>query len=120
MLRTSFIIVAAFGAVLAATDFSHAQSDTCVRMQERLDRLNSDPTLDDYEFNLRRDRIEAALDANNCPVNNYQYRDLPRLDEEEPGSYEIYGGRDTATCRARVNPGPHRRRSIPDYVRSHV
>lgn len=94
MLRTPFIIIAAFGAVLAATGLSHAQSDTCARMQDRLDRLNSDPTLDDYEFNLRRDRIEAALDANNCPINNYQYRDLPRLNEEEPGSYEVYGGRE--------------------------
>lgn len=94
MLRTPFIIIAAFGAVLAATGLSHAQSDTCARMQDRLDRLNSDPTLDDYEFNLRRDRIEAALDANNCPINNYQYRDLPRLDEEVPGSYEVYGGRE--------------------------
>ncbi|MEP7454910.1 DUF2865 domain-containing protein [Phyllobacterium sp. SB3] len=94
MLRTPLIILAAFAALLAVTGLSHAQSESCARMQSRLDRLNNDPTLDEYEFNLRRDRIEAALDANNCPINDYQYRDLPRLDEEEPGSYEIYGGRE--------------------------
>jgi hypothetical protein len=94
MLRTFLIILAASGAILAATGMSRAQSDTCARMQNRLDRLNNDPTLDDYEFNLRRDRIEAALDANNCPVIDHQYRDLPRLDEVEPGSRQIYGGRE--------------------------
>ncbi|EJN03859.1 DUF2865 domain-containing protein [Phyllobacterium sp. YR531] len=101
MLRTPLIILAAFAALLAATGLSRAQSDNCARMQSRLDRLNNDPTLDEYEFNLRRDRIEAALDANNCPINDYQYRDLPRLDEEEPGSYEIYGGREPQS----VGPG---------------
>ncbi|MGH6860104.1 MAG: DUF2865 domain-containing protein, partial [Phyllobacterium sp.] len=35
--------------------------------------------------------IEAALDANNCPVRNYQYRELPRLGESEPDSYEVLG-----------------------------
>ncbi|MHC1548675.1 DUF2865 domain-containing protein [Phyllobacterium sp. K27] len=94
MIRTFLLILAASGALFAGTDLSYAQSDTCARMQSRLDRLNNDLTLDDYEFNLRRDRIEAALDANNCPIKDFQYRDLPRLDEEEPGSYEIYGGRE--------------------------
>lgn len=91
MLRTFFILVAALGATLAATQPSRAQTDMCARMQDRLDRLNNDVSIDNYEFNLRRDRIEAALDANNCPIADYQYRDLPRLDEEEPGSYEILG-----------------------------
>lgn len=90
MLRT-FFILAALGAILAATQPSRAQTDMCARMQDRLDRLNNDVSIDNYEFNLRRDRIEAALDANNCPIADYQYRDLPRLDEEEPGSYEILG-----------------------------
>ena len=91
MHRTFFILVTALGAILGATQLSSAQTDMCARMQNRLDRLNDDVSIDNYEFNLRRDRIEAALDANNCPIADYQYRDLPRLDEEEPGSYEVLG-----------------------------
>lgn len=92
MFRISLIAVAAIGAILASTLHSRAQADICARMQGRLDRLTNDVSIDDYEFNLRRDRIEAALDANNCPVSDYQYRDLPLLDEVEPGSREVLGG----------------------------
>jgi hypothetical protein len=91
MLRTPLILAAAIGAILTTTQLSRANEDICVRMQDRLDQLNSDVSLDDYEFNLRRDRLEAALDANNCPVMDHQRRDVRRYDDRNQPSYEILG-----------------------------
>lgn len=81
------IAVFAIGAILGATQFSSANSDICARMQERLDQLNSEFDRDDYEPALRRDRVEAALDANNCPIMDGPQSELPQHDVplyEEP------------------------------------
>jgi hypothetical protein len=88
MYRTLHLLVFAIGAVLAATQFASANSDICIRMQERLDQLNSRADPDDYELTLRRDRVEAALDANDCPIVDEPIhaeprRDVPLYDEPQ-------------------------------------
>jgi hypothetical protein len=120
MYRTISLATLAVGAILATTQLSFANSDICARMQERLDQLNSNTNLDDYELTLRRDRVEAALDANDCPVIDEPIREAPRRDvplyeepqrdrplyEEprreaaQPGPYEVLGKQPEA-----VEPG---------------
>ncbi len=80
MYRIFRFAIVAIGAALATTQLSHANSDICVRMQERLDQLTLNRDPDDYELRLRRDRVEAALDANNCPVADAPVRDQPLYD----------------------------------------
>ncbi len=80
MYRYLQIILVAVGAILATTQLSFANSDVCKRMQERLDALNSRADPDDYELALRRDRIEAALDANDCPVMDQPLSEAPQYD----------------------------------------
>jgi Protein of unknown function (DUF2865) len=80
MYRTLDLAAIAVAATLAATSLSFANSNICVRMQERLDQLNSNINLDDYELTLRRDRVEAALDANDCPVLDEPIHESPRRD----------------------------------------
>jgi len=80
MYRTLYLAAIAVAATLAATSVSFANSDICARMQERLDQLNSNINLDDYELTLRRDRVEAALDANDCPVLDEPIHEKPRRD----------------------------------------
>ena len=80
MYRTIRIAAVAVAATLAAAQLAYASSDICARMQARLDQLSNNINLDDYELRLRRDRVVAALDANNCPVIDSPIIDEPRHD----------------------------------------
>ncbi len=111
MYRTFHLVVFAIGAFLATTQLSFATSDICARMQQRLDQLNSGTDPDDYELTLRRDRVEAALDANDCPVvdgpigeepqrdtplyeepqRDRPLREEPQREAAQPPSYDILG-----------------------------
>ncbi|MBA8878477.1 DUF2865 domain-containing protein [Phyllobacterium myrsinacearum] len=82
----------AIGTLLLSTQFAAAQSDVCVRMEQRLRELDNDFVTDEYELNLRRDRVEAALDANNCSASYEPDREvLPREAEPRRRPYEILG-----------------------------
>ncbi|WP_175540505.1 DUF2865 domain-containing protein [Phyllobacterium sp. OV277] len=82
----------AIGALLLTPQFAAAQSDACARMEQRLREINNDFVSDEYELNLRRDRVEAAMDANNCPSSE-DYDRVIRPHEQEPRRrpYEILG-----------------------------
>ncbi|WP_166648317.1 DUF2865 domain-containing protein [Phyllobacterium brassicacearum] len=80
MYRKLQITLVAIGAMMATTQLSFSNSDICARMQERLDTLNSHADPEDPEFALRRDRVEAALDANNCPVTDQPQSEAPQYD----------------------------------------
>ncbi|WP_172982650.1 DUF2865 domain-containing protein [Phyllobacterium sp. SYP-B3895] len=80
MHRTLQSAIIAAAAILATAPLAYANSDNCVRMQERLDQLNSNADVDDYELQLRRDRVVAALDANDCPIIDSPIHDEPRYD----------------------------------------
>lgn len=80
MYRNLQIVLVAVGAIMATTQLSFANSDICARMQARLDSLDSQSDSDDYELSLRRDRIVAALDANDCPILDQPLGDDPQYD----------------------------------------
>jgi hypothetical protein len=82
----------AIGTLLLSTQLAAAQSDVCARMEQRLREINNDFVTDEYELNLRRDRVEAALDANNCSAAYEQDREVPP-DDPAPRrrSYETLG-----------------------------
>ncbi|MCO4316190.1 DUF2865 domain-containing protein [Phyllobacterium sp. 21LDTY02-6] len=88
MIRFCSLLFFMLGAFLQ-TGPALADPAVCARMQARLDELTSDYAIDDYEYNLRRDRIEAALDANDCPIRDHQYRNLPSVNDDPP--YEVLG-----------------------------
>lgn len=82
----------AMGVLLVSTQLSAAKSDVCSRMEERLHELDNDFVTDEYELNLRRDRVEAAMDANNCAASYEPDRDvLPRDIEPRRRPYETLG-----------------------------
>ncbi len=88
MYRILHLLVFAVAAIVATTQLASANSDICMRMQQRLDQLNSSSDPDDYELTLRRDRVEAALDANDCPtidepIHAEPGRDVPLYDEPQ-------------------------------------
>jgi hypothetical protein len=91
MYRTFQIAFIAATAVLAATQLSSANSDICARMLNRLDELNRNADVDDFELSLRRDRVEAALDANNCSAADDRVYDEPEPDTAGSQSYEVLG-----------------------------
>lgn len=88
----------AMGTLLLSTQLAAAQSDVCSRMEQRLRELDNDFVTDEYELNLRRDRVEAAMDANNCSASYEPDREvLPREVEPRDGEprrrpYEVLGG----------------------------
>jgi hypothetical protein len=91
MNRTFQIVFIVAAAVLAATQLSSANSDICVRMLDRLDELNRNADVDDFELSLRRDRVEAALDANNCSAADDRVYDEREPDTAGSQSYEVLG-----------------------------
>ena len=91
MNRTFQIVFIAVAAILAATQFSSANSDICARMFDRLDELNRNADVDDFELSLRRDRVEAALDANNCSAVDDLAPEEPQHDSARPQPYEVLG-----------------------------
>ncbi|CAN7392738.1 DUF2865 domain-containing protein [Phyllobacterium sp. LjRoot231] len=91
MYRTFQIAFITAAAILAATQLSSGNSNICARMQDRLDELNRNADVDDFELTLRRDRVEAALDANDCPVVDDRVHEEPRRDTARPQPYEVLG-----------------------------
>lgn len=87
----------AIGALLVSTQLAAAKSDVCSRMEQRLHELDNDFVTDEYELNLRRDRVEAAMDANSCSASYEPDREvLPREIEPRDGEprrrpYEVLG-----------------------------
>ncbi|RZS83644.1 uncharacterized protein DUF2865 [Phyllobacterium myrsinacearum] len=88
----------AMGTLLLSTQLAAAKSDVCSRMEQRLRELDNDFVTDEYELNLRRDRVEAAMDANNCSASYEPDREvlprevLPRDAEPRRRPYEVLGG----------------------------
>ncbi|MEK1891452.1 MAG: DUF2865 domain-containing protein [Phyllobacterium sp.] len=116
MYRTIQSAVIAVAAILATAQLSHANSDNCARMQERLDQLNNSANIDDYELQLRRDRVEAALDANDCPIVDSPIHDQPRYDtplRDEP--IPDYPVRETPQRDYPVRDEPRRATAEPSY-----
>ena len=91
MNRIFQIAFIAAAAILAATQFSSANSDICARMFDRLDELNRNADVDDFELSLRRDRVEAALDANNCSAIDERVPEAPQHEAARSQPYEVLG-----------------------------
>ncbi len=91
MHRIFQIAFTAAAAILAAAQLSSANSDICARMQQRLEELDRNADVDDFELSLRRDRVEAALDANSCPVLDERLPEEPHSETARSLPYEVLG-----------------------------